>query len=85
MRLADLADAVIVDEADVRCLISDHLAVDLHDDEIPPDVAQAVHDVLNPYCERTVPWLYDEGPMERWRAESGLRKVQRSVGPDWVG
>lgn len=53
---SQLADRLHVDEGDVRYVVS--TLADLHDDNIPHDLVTAVHTILNPNRERTVPELY---------------------------
>ena len=83
VQLADLAKTVLVDEGDVRYLISDYPAIDLQEDGVPRGIAEEVHNILNPACERTVPWLYDAEMMQRWRDENGVRAPHCGDEPEW--
>jgi hypothetical protein len=40
---------------DVQVCVSDVLGLDLHTDEIPPEIAAEVRSVLDPHGERTAP------------------------------
>ena len=54
MTAAELAeDLGLLQDDDVRAVVES--IVDLHDDEIPPEIAAEVRDVLNPHGERTAP------------------------------
>jgi hypothetical protein len=56
--IADLAWATGSDEDDVRYLIAEHLGIDLHDDEVPPELIEEVAGILDPHNERSVPGWY---------------------------
>lgn len=58
MTLEDLAVAVNFDPADVAVILA---SLDVDADNIPDDAATAVHRILNPNSERTVPQLYCPG------------------------
>lgn len=62
--LLDLTEAVGLDDpADVACIISEHLCIDLHDDDIPQWLVDEVRDILNPAGCRTSPHLYMPAPL----------------------
>lgn len=50
-----LAEELGVDEIDIRVWISELLALDLHDEELPVDVVAEVRDVFSPAGERALP------------------------------
>jgi hypothetical protein len=66
---AEIADALAVDEADIRHLVTEHLAVDLHG-RVPAELIAEVHDVLDPYGARTVPEFHRLKPID-WRDQDG--------------
>lgn len=66
--VADIADVLGLDPADVTYVISEYLAIDLHGDEVPKSLIGEVHDVLNPTSERTVPELYGLAALD-WRTD----------------
>ena len=48
-------DLGMLQDDDVRAYISDVLELDLHDAEIPPEIAADVRTAFNPHGERTAP------------------------------
>lgn len=66
--VADIADVLGLDPADVAYVISEYLAIDLHEDELPKPLIGELHDVLNPGSERTVPELYGLAALD-WRTD----------------
>lgn len=58
LTVAGQAERLCVDEADIRYVIAEHLAIDLHDDVLPAEVVDEVDDILNPGSIRTVPEFY---------------------------
>jgi len=50
-----LADELGMDDADIRVWISEQLELDLHDDELPDDLALEVRDAFSPAGERALP------------------------------
>lgn len=62
----DIADVLGLAEADVRYTIAEHLGIDLHEEDVPAELVDEVHQVLDPRGERTVPELYGLQPLN-WR------------------
>lgn len=60
LTVAGQADRLCVDESDIRYVIADYLAIDLHDDVLPDEVVDEVDDILNPGSVRTVPGFYGQ-------------------------
>ncbi|MEK6440911.1 hypothetical protein [Pseudonocardia sp. T1-2H] len=48
-----MAGRLYLDPSDVAYTLSEHLAVDLHDEEIPEQVWKELRDILDPHGERT--------------------------------
>lgn len=55
LTVAGQAARLFVDEGDIRWLITEYLAVDLHDDTLPAWVVDEIDLILNPMSCRTVP------------------------------
>ncbi|MEU7814096.1 hypothetical protein [Pseudonocardia sp. NPDC049154] len=53
MTLDQVADWIGVDRADVAWTISEYLALDLHEDDIPYPLVGELRSVLEPHGERT--------------------------------
>jgi hypothetical protein len=54
--IEDLADHLLVDAADVRVLVEWHLdESDTAPSDLPPELREALHRILDPHGERTAP------------------------------
>ncbi|ODU05554.1 MAG: hypothetical protein ABS81_07270 [Pseudonocardia sp. SCN 72-86] len=62
-----IADLLGVDEGDVRVVVES--MIDLHDEELPPEIIRDVHDVLDQHGIRTTPAEWYPAVWDEWKAD----------------